>query len=280
MLERIPRLGLESMAVREFRLPAFQYPWHQHPELELTWILRGSGLRYVGDSVEPFHAGDFCLVGTNLPHTWLSRSDDKLTGAHSFVIQFDPEKWGNGFLQLPEMGSVRKLLAQARCGLAFPDEAGRRLIRRVRRPLSPLMQFVELLRILDELAANPDTRSLSLTPWRHQQRSGNNRRLERVLAYLSGNFKESISHAEAASVAGLSPAAFSRYFRRNMGKTFQQYLNDMRLSEACRQLIETTRPVSEIAFDSGFQNLSTFNRCFRNSRSMSPVEYRAKARFS
>lgn len=264
------------MTVREFRLPAFRYPWHQHPELELTWILRGSGLRYVGDSVEPFHAGDFCLIGGGLPHTWLSMGGD-VTGGHSYVIQFDPANWGDGFLQLPEMYRIRKLFADAARGLTFPFVLGRRLIRRFRRPLSPLQQLTELLKMLDELGGDHSARPLSLMPWRIQNQAPVDHRLEKVLTFLGANISGTISQVEVARLAGLTPAAFSRFFRRRMGKTFQRYLNDMRLSEACRQLLETSKSIAEIAFEVGFQNLSTFNRSFRESRGVSPRQFRTRA---
>ena len=276
VLERIPLIGPTSVTVREFRMPAFRYPWHQHPELELTWILRGSGLRYVGDSVEPFHAGDFCLIGAHLPHTWLTMGDD-MSGVHSYVIQFDPTNWGKGFLELPEMYPIRKLFADAMCGLAFPVGLGRNMIRRFRRPLSPLQLLAELLRTLDELGNEQNARSLALMPVQTGRYPMTDQRLEKVLAFLGDNMSETVPHTEVARLAGLSPAAFSRYFRRKMGKTFQRYLSDMRLSEACRQLLETSKSIAEIAFDVGFQNLSTFNRSFRESRRMSPREFRTKA---
>ena len=102
LLEEIPLAGPVSVSVRKFEFPAFTYPWHQHPEVELAWVMAGSGLRYVGDSVEPFQAGDFCLLGSNLPHTWLSPHPAPRGPVRSFVVQFDPTRLGDSLFSLPD----------------------------------------------------------------------------------------------------------------------------------------------------------------------------------
>jgi AraC-like DNA-binding protein len=273
-LEKVAATGPRSFAVRKFDLAAFDYPWHQHPEVELTWILEGSGHRHVGDSVEPFSDGDFCLLGANLPHTWLTTGSGHGSRARSFVIQFDPMRLGAGLLQLPETARIARLLDRAAHGLCFDSGIGERLRQRLEKQESPLRQLTTLLEVLDELADLNEARSLSLAAWTQRPRTEADPRMRRVLAYLAENVDQTIAQAEAARRAGLSPAAFSRFFRRAMGKTFQSYITDLRLSLVCRQLLETDRTVSEIAFAAGFGNLSNFNRSFRLSCGMSPRDFR------
>lgn len=276
LLERIPLSGPASLAIREFKAPAFRYPWHQHPEIELTWILKGSGLRYVGDSVEPFHAGDFCLLGSNLPHAWMS-SEQGNGPVRSLVVQFDPARWGTTLLQLPEFARIADLFDRAARGLCFGGARSGRMRVKLCGRISPLLQFTALLEILEELAADPRARPLTLAPWLPGRRAKSDSRLSAVLAYLGENATGRVSHAQAARLARLSPAAFSRFFRRAVGKTFQAYLTDLRLGEACRQLLESRRTISEIAYDVGFGNLSNFNRSFRLARGMPPGEFRRQA---
>ena len=145
------------------------------------------------------------------------------------------------------------------------------------RQQSPLRQFTALLEILEELASHPGARPLALAPWAHGRRLAPDPRLRTVLAFLSENSGGPVSQADAARLVRLSPAAFSRFFRRSVGKTFQAYLTDLRLSEACRQLLESDRTISEIAFDAGFGNLSNFNRSFRIARGMPPGKFRNQA---
>ena len=273
LLERIPLHGPASLAIREFNAPAFRYPWHQHPEIELTWILKGSGLRYVGDSVEPFYAGDFCLLGSNLPHTWLTSDPEPGAMVRSLVVQFDPQRWGKEMLHLPELARIADLFDRASHGLWFEGRLAAQTRRKMFRAASPLRRFTVLLEILEELA-HSNARPLSLAPLSQGRRRVSDSRLSTVLAYLSQKAGEAVSQADAARLAGLSPAAFSRFFRRASGKTFQAYVTDVRLSEVCRQLLESKRTISEIAFGAGFGNLSNFNRAFRIARGMAPGEFR------
>ncbi|MDD5200515.1 MAG: helix-turn-helix domain-containing protein [Terrimicrobiaceae bacterium] len=276
LLERIPLSGPASVAVREFRTAGFRHPWHQHPEVELTWILKGSGLRYVGDSVQPFHAGDFCLVGGNLPHTWLSPEGE--TGlVRSLVVQFDPARWGTALMELPEFARIADLFERASRGLAFDSTLAARARTIMLRRASPFGRFTALLEILEELAEHPGTRPLAFAPWAPNRRLNSDPRLRVIQAFLSKNAGGPVAQKDAARLVRLSPAAFSRFFRRAVGKTFGAYLTDLRLSDACRRLLESDHTISQIAFDAGFDNLSTFNRSFRKARGMSPRAFRRQA---
>lgn len=278
LLEDIPLPGTSSVAVREFNPPAFTLPWHRHPEVELTWIMEGEGLRHVGDSVEPFGPGDFCLIGANLPHCWLSTKPPKPgTRARSLVVQFDPTRFGATFWALPECARIARLLERAAQGLCFDKNLGDRLTAAWASASTPILRMTALLTALGELAEIAEARPLSLAGWTQTDRAEADPKLRRVLAYLGENLGETISQAAVARLVRLSPPAFSRFFRRSMGKTFQSYLTDLRLGLACRQLLETDRRVSEIAYAAGFGNLSNFNRAFRNSRNVSPREFRARS---
>ena len=276
LLEQVPLPGPVSLTLREFNLPAFTYRWHQHPEVELTWIVKGSGLRYVGDSVEPFHEGDFCLLGSNLPHTWLSSKSER-SKVRSLVVQFDTARWGDELLRLPEFAGISNLLRRAERGLCFDARLGAKLGRKIFGRGSSLRKFIALLEILGELASCRNARTLALAPWQAGRYRAPDARLRKVFVYLSENVGGPIRQAEAARLVRLTPAAFSRFFRRAVGKTFQAYLTDMRISEVCRQLLETNRTISEIAFKAGFGNLSNFNRSFRIVRGMSPGTFRLQS---
>lgn len=278
LLEEIPLAGTSSVAVREFNLPAFTRPWHRHPEVELTWILEGEGFRNVGDSMEPFSAGDFCLIGANLPHCWLSTKPTKSGArARSLVVQFDPARFGASFWSLPECIRIARLLERAAQGLCFSKSRGDRLAATWASATTPILRMTVLLTMLEELAETAEVRPLSLAAWTQTDRAEADPKLRRVLAYLGENMGDTISQATVARLVRMSPPAFSRFFRRAMGKTFQSYLTDLRLSLACRQLLETDRRVSEIAYAVGFGNLSNFNRTFRNSRNVSPREFRLRS---
>lgn len=280
LIENVPLAGSASVAVREFDLAAFSYPWHRHPEVELTWILEGEGLRHVGDSVEPFTAGDFCLIGAHVPHAWLTRKPSKPRRGHrarSMVVQFDPTLFGEMFWALPELANTSRLLERAAHGLCLDQDLGKRLLVLLAGRESPLTRLTALMEILHEVGRSPGSRALSLSPAKGATRSASDPILRRVLAVMNDQADQPISQSELSKLARMSPSAFSRFFRREVGKTFQAYLADLRLGLACRQLLETDRRVSEIAFAAGFGNLSNFNRLFLRSRGVGPREFRRRA---
>lgn len=276
-LEKISPGAAASFLCRRRRDPRFGFAWHFHPELELTLIVRSRGKRFVGDSIADYEDGDLVLLGPNLPHTW--DSDPARRGPHEAVFcQFSASFLGADFLRAPEMLPVRRLLERSSQGLRFTGrtqrEVGRRMEGMDRLP-GP-RRLLALLEILDLLARSRDARPLSSREFVPSLRRADAERIDRVCRFLTENFADRVPLAEAARVAHLSVPAFSRFFKRKTGKSLVGYLHELRVGHACRRLIETDRAVSEIAFDSGFNNLSNFNRRFLRMKGMSPREFRAQ----
>jgi AraC-like DNA-binding protein len=263
-------------AARAFRPSHFGFRWHYHPELELTLILKGRGLRFVGDSVQDFREGDLCLLGSGLPHSWHS-APRKGGRAHSAVIQFLPAFLGSCLVESPEMKPIRNLFDHARRGLRITGATNARvqehMLELCRHPPASPMRSALLLMILAILAQSRQCEPLSLAqppaaaPHIH-------RRLAAVFDRLNRPGVDPPRQHEAATAAGMSPAAFSRFFHRHVGKTYVGYLNELRVATACRALVETDRPIIEIAYECGFNNLSNFNRRFLMLKGATPRQYR------
>jgi len=293
--ERISTSPAASFAVKRRRDRRFEFAWHFHPEVELTWIVRSSGRRFVGDSIEDYRDGDLVLLGPNLPHTWHSERDksarcfyppreDKSSGRiypshEAVVVQFSPDFLGDAFLAAPELLTVRKLLDRSARGLAF----GSRALKGVSRHLESvadvegLPRLRALLEILERLAGARDVRPLSSRAFREPRKS-DMERIDRVCRYLAERYAEDVSLPEAAGVAHLSVPAFCRFFKSRTGKTLVGYLTELRIGRACRLLMETDRSVSDVGFASGFNNLSNFNRRFLALKGVSPRAFRAPFR--
>lgn len=275
--EAVPVSGPSFVSVREFRLRSFCRPWHEHPEIELTWIIKGSGLRYVGDSVEPFEDGDFCLLGSRVPHAWISCPPAK-GGAHSLVLHMDPSRLGAEFLALPEFTRIGELLERSARGLHFGKVSRPRFFDDIRTAHSPMQRLSTTLEVLESLAAAKSVRQLSLSAWPTPcmgRRATD--RLGKVMSWIASGGTPNLRQEDAARTAGLTPGAFSRFFRRATGRTYKCYMNEMRLGSASRLLLETDHTVGEIAFAAGFGSLSNFNRAFLAARGMSPREFRRQS---
>ncbi len=246
----------------------WSFAWHHHPEWELTLILAGSGSRCVGDSVEDFAAGDCCLIGPDVPHTWMSRPAG-LPG-RAVVCQF-PEALVADLAVWPEGGDVRRLLAQAAGGLRLDlpaTLAGE--LRRLAGETPGLGRLLGLVALLDNLArvpASPLGAAAEADP-----------RLGRVLRLVEERGGPGPSQVEAATVAGLTPAAFSRWFRQRTGRTFAGHRVERRLAGVCRDLLAGDERIIDLAFRWGWDGLAAFNRAFRARHGCAPSAWRRAQR--
>jgi AraC-like DNA-binding protein len=217
------------------------------------------------------------LMGPNLPHSYVN--DEKTKRAGSVVLQFLPECLGPGFFQLGEMHEVRALLARCRVGLSFHGTARERVARALEQmsDLNGAARLVAFIEILQELAKSRDYRRLASPTYAPSLALYQGERINRVCELISRRFRENLTQAEAARVAKMSGPSFSRFFRRATNKTFRAFLNEVRVGHASRLLLESDQSVAEICYDSGFGNLSNFNRQFLKLRKISPRDFRKRA---
>jgi AraC-like DNA-binding protein len=255
-----------------------EHPWHFHPAFELTWIIQSHGTRYMGDSIERYEPGDLALVGPNLPHCW--RNDAGPSGAATpewIIAQFDPACFGSGFLDLTEAQDIRTLLDEAQCGVMFGQDAvdaiGPLFHDMVQR--SGMARLIGLIDILDRLSQCP--RTMLADPGYHRSNQVDQilvERLNRVQLYISENLTEEISQSMIADRLGMTPSAFSKFFRAATGRTFMSMVKLLRINEACRLLATGTERITDVALSCGYQHTSHFDQHFRELKHMSPREYR------
>jgi AraC-like DNA-binding protein len=267
-----------SFACLEFRGEVFDCPYHFHPEIEITWIVAGKGQRLVGDNMGDFSPGDLVMHGEGLPHMYRNWAPDF---AHSRYIQFRREAFGAEFFRSPEFRAIDHLFQRASRGLVFGKRSAQKASAAMEvvfaHPAGPkrVAAFLELLAIL---AADPEGKSLAGIDYSSQNDPATSETARRILIYIEENWNETVCLKEAARAAGLHPRSLSRFFRRRMGKTFREYLVELRLGRVARELIESDRGISEIAFACGFNNLSNFNRLFLQKYDLSPGVYRRRSR--
>ncbi|GAA1592629.1 AraC family transcriptional regulator [Kribbella hippodromi] len=257
------------------RQESFDFAWQFHEEYELALITKGTGTRYVGTTVAPYHPGDLLLLGPGLPHTFTSASDPGRP-AEAAVIQFHEDFLGAGFFGLPQFHDIAKLLTNASHGLLFNPAP--RLARDILTALpvldSAAAQTVRLLEVLHVLSVCRDAEPITGPGYTPAPDASVRERIDKVCSHLEDVHRRHVELAEVAELVHMSPTSFSRFFSRAMGRTLTDYINQLRIDTACRLLTNSNSPVTEIAADSGFVNLSNFNRRFRELKGMSPREYR------
>jgi len=263
----------QSFLCYEVNFPAFVFLWHYHPEYELTFIVKGRGKRLVGDSYEQFSESDLVLLGPNLPHSWVSEKV-KNQNCQAIVIQFSTEFIAPLF-QYREMKDIEKLLSKAERGLQFKPVKNNEVIRLLHeiKDCKAVHAFTLFIQLLDKLSANTSI-ALSSSNFKPLKGNENQQRINKVFQFIQKGFREKLSLQKAAALIHLSDSAFCKFFKRACGKSFSDYVNDIRVSNACQLLIETDKPIAQIAFESGFESLTYFNRIFLKKKKVRPLELR------
>jgi AraC-like DNA-binding protein len=279
--EDVPSDSQACFTLREFQWPAFPFNWHFHPELELTLIVKGRGLRFVDDSVQEFTEGDLCLLGANTPHCWASHANAP-KGVHSLVIHFSPQAWGEFFWRLPEMRGVWRLFDLAGRGLVFHgavrQEVSQMIWELTRDPHGSFSRLIAFLQVLERLANNKTWMPLASEGHKNPPSRQVWDKIGRILQVIHANLGPDLDQAGVARAMGMSAQAFSQFFRRSMGKTYVDYINELKIRQVCRALLETEDTITEVAYACGFNNLSHFNTQFRRFKQMTPREFREAAR--
>lgn len=256
----------------------FTYPLHQHREFELNFIENGAGVRrIVGDSAETI--GDYELVlvcGENLAHVW-EQGDCRSTQIREITIQFSPDTIPTSLLAKNQFTSIQKMFDRARNGLAFPLQTIMKVYSLIDTLLARQQGFRQVLQILEilyELSLSQGAHTLSSSTFAQIEPTTDSRRIARVEEYVRNHFAEDIRLATLARIAGMSSIAFSRFFRLRAGRSLTDYIIDMRLGVAARQLVDSTKTIAEISYDCGFNNLSNFNRIFKKKKGVTPKMFR------
>jgi AraC-like DNA-binding protein len=282
LFEKVPVQTGESLACREFRLQRFPSPRHHHPELELTLIVAGNGVRLVGDAMAYYGPGDLVLLGPNLPHVWHSAEPREPRGSHSVVLQFPASLFEGALFDTPELGPVRRMLHAAAFGLSFGPRASSTIAPELRRvvDLAPARRLLQLLHILESLATTEDQHTIASPGYRpNDSELALPTRIDRVCRYVLERYaSEEIRLADVAAIAHMSPEAFCRTFKRSTGRSLIEFVNELRVGRARRLLLEGELSISEVCYESGYANLSHFNRQFLRRTGMTPRVLRERSR--
>lgn len=263
-----------SFKVKYFEEKEFQAEWHFHPQYELTFMIQSTGIRYVGDSMQSFERGDLVLVGKNVPHSWKT-IDAKNVQVKCVIIQWDDSLF-NDWIDKPEFTSIKKMLLKSSYGISFDAETALSLENSfsVIYDQNPFERILTFLNILNVLATNASIELLAGPSFGKDLSLKESTRVNVINSYIKDNFQNEPSLTELSSKLSLSKEAFCRFFKKTFDKTYSNYVNEYKITIASKMLIETDLSVSEIGYESGFNNLSFFYRQFKKYKQKSPIAYR------
>ena len=271
-------MGKDSLYIADRKKKEFTYPIHHHEAFELNFVEHAAGVRrIVGDSTEVIGEYDLVLITSpDLEHVW-EQNTCTSENIREVTIQFFFDMSDDGFFSRNPFHSVRKMMQEARKGLCFPIDA----IMHVYNDIDTLSSiqdsfyaFMKFMTILYELSKCEGARTLATSSYAKVEVASDSRRVLKVKNYISNNYMEEIRLSTLADLAGMSPSAFSRFFKLHTGRNLSDYIIDMRLGYAGRMLVDTSKSVAEICYACGFNNLSNFNRIFKKKKNCSPTEFR------
>jgi AraC-like DNA-binding protein len=263
--------GISSFHAFRYQVPYFQFKWHYHPEFELTYIVKGNGYRIVGNSYEPFNDGDLVLLGSNLSHTWSGKADGDVN-SDAIVIQFSSE-FILPFLELNESLLIKNMLDSSLRGINFePDE---QLVTKIIEitETNGVERILKLISILDILSKK-QIKLIAPNTFHNVVSRKSEVRINKVCLFIQNNFQNKIYLKEVADLIYLTESNFCKFFKKATGKTYSDYVNEIRINEASRLLIQSDKTISQISFECGFETLSYFNRVFLNKKGITPSVYR------
>lgn len=256
----------------------FDFPLHFHPEIELNLVLNSSGKRIVGDSVMEYVDCDLALIGPNTPHVWTGIKDNN--EAHVITVQFHEDLLSEKTLNRKLALSIRELLERSKRGITFSKETIAILKPKILQ-LSDSQDFDSLLKflsILYDLSIAKNTKMLSSHSYVDYYSFPESRRVEKVNNYIKSNLHNKIQLKDVADLVNMSESAFSHFFKKCTNGSFSDYITDLRLGLAARLLFESENSIKEICYDSGFNNVSNFNRTFKRKMGLTPSDFRDQSK--
>lgn len=280
-LEKIPLPVDQSFSIKTDISKKFYNQWHYHPEIELVYIVDGNGTALIGDGIINIKKNDLILIGSNVPH--MLRSDEETSFENMQITETTTIHFTRdileSFLQLPENKEIIHLLEKSNLGLNISGSTKENVIA-ILKSISfkkKTQRLISLLEILNILAENGEYQSISGHTLKLFLNKQDENRLNRIYHYTLNNFHREITLKEIADVIHLAPNAFCRYFKSRTKKRYSQFLLEVRVSHACKLLKETDLNIGVISFESGFMNLSNFNRHFKLITGKTPLKYKRQS---
>ncbi|WP_221390054.1 AraC family transcriptional regulator [Dyadobacter sp. NIV53] len=271
---------VRTVTVQELKEPHFDPNWHFHPHYQLFTVLEGTGKRLIGDSIHTFGPGDTVFLGPDIPHLWRSDSayfnSDSSLYTHGVVLYFQEDFLGKDLLDKPEMLPIRQLLIDSKRGISYKGALQEHVCAELiaLKNIEGFQSILRLLTLLDRLAHEEGGTPIASYGYVNTYKISETERMQKVHNYVLQHFSQDIRLGDVASLAGMSEAAFCRYFKARSNKTFIDFVNEIRIGHACKLLLEDQWTIAQIAYDSGFDSLSNFNRNFKRYIGHTPRDYK------
>jgi AraC-like DNA-binding protein len=280
IFEKTPLHDDESFFIGIYQDDLEKSDWHYHNNYEISFITEGVGKRIVADSIEDFQPGDLVFIGKNLPHVWIADKESSVVPRtlESVFLQFTSDILHSHQLALPEFKNVARALALSERGLQITGETLNKISEwMLQMPyMGGFERFIHFYMILDTIGKSVHWKPLASKEYMKTRFTPGNKRIAKIHEYLMSNYKKDIDLKQLAEIINMTENSLCRFFKLNTGMTLFEYLNLIKTDFACKLLMNNDLSVLEVCLDSGYNNLSHFNKQFKKNTGLSPSEYRKK----
>ncbi len=259
--------------VERQKRPVLKGAWHYHPDIEITLTLKGRGKRFVGNDISNYGEGDMVMLGRNLPHCWLTRSQSK-----QVVIQIPESFYLGSFLKRPEVKEINLLFNKSIKGICFYGNTKEGATDRIHGllELKGYSKLIALLDLLHYLSVSEEFKLLTPIEYNPELNLLKSERIQKFYSFVLNNYMNDITLEDASNLLSMTKTSLCRFLKSNTQKSFSKILNEVKIAHVCKKLIETDMQVMEICYESGYNDVTNFNRRFKELMSLTPLEYRKR----
>jgi AraC-like DNA-binding protein len=281
LLEKITIKEDESFSIGIFQDNLEKSTWHYHNNYEISFITEGSGKRIVGDSIEEFQPGDLAFIGRNLPHVWIADKESRTPSSRTLemvFLQFTSNVLSSQLLSLPEFSYVKRALDLSERGIQIISHTLNE-VSEIMLQLPYLKSFdrmLNFLKMMDIIGKSKTNVYLASKDYLKLRFTTGNKRIATIHEYLMNNYHEEVNLRRLAELVNMAEGSVCRFFKMKMGMTLFEYLNQLKIEFACKLLMDQDLSITEVCFDSGFNNISHFNKQFKRSTGVPPSEFRKR----
>ncbi|MEI6755012.1 MAG: AraC family transcriptional regulator [Paludibacter sp.] len=281
LFEKIVLQENASFSIGIFQDNLDKSSWHYHDYYEISFITEGTGKRIVADSIEEFQPGDLVFIGRNLPHTWIVDKNQQTPNKRMLemvFLQFPSEALSLELLVLPEFKNVANALNLSERGIRITGET-LNVVSEIMLQLPYLNnfeRFLQFFKLMDIIGQSRNFIPLATKEYITKRFHSKNKRIQTIHDYFMNNYRESIDLKQIASLVNMAEGSLCRFFKMQVGITLFEYLNQLKIEFACNLLMDKNLSVLDVAIDSGFNNLSHFNKQFKLITDVTPKEYRMR----
>ena len=270
----------QIFVIRHLHENHFDPIWHAHSEYQLFVVLKGTGTRFIGDSIKAFKPGELIFTGPHLPHLW--RSDeiyfDKKSAltTEGIVIYFNENFLGDHMMEKEEMLMLRKFFAKTTRGIEFYGDKKTQVIKMMQQltSLQGINSVIQLLSILYKLATSKEYQYVASEGYNNSFNQHETERMNMVYEFVLKKFRQKILQEELADLLHMTPTSFSRYFAMKNNKPFSKFVSEIRIKHACKLLTETDDSIEQVCYECGFNTISNFNKQFKDIMLKKPTQYK------